>query len=97
MVKTVFSVIVTGFALLILAGCNRTANTSNPREKLALAGAANLREAFNRGAGRQIFDDADEVFRISQRETDWLDVCGRMHKSLGWWKSFEARLDANSS
>ena len=74
----------------MLAGCNRTDYASNPREKLALAGAAGLREAFNRGACRQIFDDADEVFRVSQ--TDWLDVCERMLKRLGWWRSFHTQL-----
>jgi hypothetical protein len=73
-------------------GCDKSAvNFRNPREKLALAAAASLHEAFNRGACRQIFDQADEVFRVSQ--TDWIEVCGQMRKKLGWWWSFHARLD----
>jgi hypothetical protein len=77
----------------MLDGCNGAPKTSNPREKLALAGVARLREAFNQGACRRIFDDADEVFRISQPETEWLELCERMHKSLGWWRSLQAHLD----
>jgi len=91
-VKSVCAVAVT-VAFLILAGCNTAENSRNPREMLALAGVASLREAFNQGACKIIFDDADEVFRISQPETDWLELCGRLHKSLGWWRSFQARLD----
>jgi hypothetical protein len=73
----------------MLAGCNSTSRASNPREELALAGASSLRDAFNRGACRQIFDEADEVFRASQ--TDWLDVCEQMRKKLGLWRSFHTR------
>jgi len=89
-VKSVCPVVVIGIVCLMLAGCNRTDYASNPREKLALAGAAGLREAFNRGACRQILDDADEVFRVSQ--TDWLDACERMRKRLGRWRLFDAQL-----
>src|SRR4029077_14155893 len=82
--------VVIGIVCLMLAGCNHTDYGSNPREKLALSAASGLLEAFNRGACRQIFDDADEVFRVS--ETDWLDVCERMRKGLGWCKSFHVQL-----
>jgi hypothetical protein len=73
-------------------GCDKSAvNPRNPREELALAGAASLRAAFNRGACWQIFDEADDVFRASQ--ADWLDVCEQLRKKLGWWRSFHAQLD----
>lgn len=83
--------IVTDFGILILAGCHRTANNRNPREKLALAGLDNLRQALNQAACQKIFDEADAVFGASQ--TDWLEACERMRRSLGWWKSFDAQLD----
>ena len=75
---------------LMLAGCNLRDYGTNPREKLALAGAAGLREAFNRGGCREILDDADEVFRVSQ--TDWLDLCEQMLKRLRWRRSFDVQL-----
>ncbi len=88
--RSASTAVVIGIVCLMLAGCNRRDYGTNPREKLALSGAAGLREAFNRGACRQIFDDADEVFRVS--EADWLDVCERMRKRLGWWRSFHVQL-----
>ena len=88
---------VTAFAFLMLAGCSSTLNTSNPREKLALEAVASLREAFNGGACQHIFDEADEVFRISQPETEWLEICERMHRNLGWWRSFQPQLDRTPS
>lgn len=66
-------------------------NSSKPLELMALAGAASLREAFNQGACQRIFDDADEVFRISQIQTEWLELCERMCKNLGLWRSFDAQ------
>ena len=88
--RSVCPVVVIGVVWLMLAGCNPRDYGTNPREKLALAGAASLREAFNRGVCREILDDAHEVFRIS--ETDWLDVCERMRNRLGWWRSFHTQL-----
>jgi hypothetical protein len=70
---------VIGFALLMLVECGHTDYADNPRKMLALAGAANLREAFNRGECRKIFDEADEAFRISQ--TDWAKVDGSPSKA----------------
>lgn len=72
-------------------GCDRnTADFRNPREKLALAGADSVREAFNLGECRKISDDADEVFRASR--ADWIQVCEQMRKRLGWWRSYRAQL-----
>jgi len=89
-VRSVCPVVVIGVVWLMLAGCNLRDYGTDPREKLALAGAAGLREAFNRGGCREILDDADEVFRVSQ--TDWLDLCEQMLKRLGWWRSFDVQL-----
>ena len=85
--RSIWWLIVIGFF-----GCDKnTADFRNPKEKLALAGAASLREAFNRGACRKIADESDEVFRASN--ADWIEVCGQMRKKLGWWRSFRAQLD----
>jgi len=86
-VRIIWWLLVIGFF-----GCGKgAADLRNPREKLALAGASSLREAFNRGACRQISDEADEVFRASK--ADWIEVCEQLRKKAGWWRSFRAQLD----
>jgi hypothetical protein len=89
------------FFCVLLAGCSGNATqralmletAGKPREALALDGVSRLREAFNRGACRSIFDEADRVFRLSRPRQAWLNECERMRKRLGLWLIFRTDVE----
>jgi hypothetical protein len=68
-------------------------SAGNSREALALTGVNRLREAYNRGDCKSIFDEADLVFQLRESQQAWLTECEEMRRKLGYWPGFPARLE----
>lgn len=91
--------VVTGTLFLVLAACRRhprmddrfpeiTLNDAQKAQTLTAMGR--LRDQFNRGACRSIYDDGSAGFR-SQPVDHWLHECATLQNELGSWTGFQGK------
>jgi hypothetical protein len=56
---------------------------------MAIESAARMRDAFNAGAYRAIYNDADPSFRTLEPAEVWLRQCAEIRTGLGDWLDFQ--------
>jgi hypothetical protein len=84
------------FCCLAMVACGRADQRSGLRaavalkqRSMAIESAARIRDAFNTGVCRAIYDDADPSFRALESPEVWLRQCAEIRTGLGDWLDYQ--------